>query len=129
VGNDRDRHAAGTLASAGINVGDTSAFRLPPGALPANDGAEGRLEAIQIGNQIASSRWRSSSSAVAAAQMSAQNVYLGARRRRTPFRRAFDACLRTRHHHPVSRNEGVGVFRGLGLRRDERLMTSILTDR
>jgi P-type conjugative transfer protein TrbJ len=105
----------GTLASAGINVGDASSVQAALRSLrSANDGAEGRLEAIQIGNQIASLQVEELAKLrqLAAAQISAQNVYLGAQEaKHAGSAAAFDAWLANAPSTiPVSRgNEGLGL--------------------
>ncbi len=71
----------GTLASAGMNVADAPSVHAALEALRlANDGSEGRLQAIQIGNQIATLQVEELAKLrqLAAAQINAQNAYLGA---------------------------------------------------
>ena len=105
----------GTLASAGINIADASSVQAGLRALrSANDGAEGRLEAIQIGNQIASLQVEELAKLrqLAAAQISAQNVYLGAQEaKQAGSAAAFDVWLANAPTTiPVSRgDEGLGV--------------------
>jgi len=105
----------GTLASAGTNIGDASSLQAALRSLrSANDGAEGRLEAIQVGNQIASLQVEELAKLrqLAAAQINAQNVYLGAQEaKQAGSVAAFDAWLANAPSAiPVSRgSEGLGV--------------------
>lgn len=71
----------GTLASAGRNVADAPSVQAALDSLRrSNDNAQGRLEAIQIGNQLASLQIAEVAKLrqLTAAQINAQNAYLGA---------------------------------------------------
>ncbi|MCP5057558.1 MAG: P-type conjugative transfer protein TrbJ [bacterium] len=71
----------GTLASAGQNVADAPSVQAALNRLrSANDSAQGRLEALQVGNQIASLQVEEAAKLrqLFAAQINAQNTYLGA---------------------------------------------------
>ena len=70
----------GTLASAGLNVADSGSVQAALDRLrSANDGARGRLEALQVGNQIASLQVEEVGKLrqLMATQINAQNAYLG----------------------------------------------------
>ena len=72
----------GTLASAGLNVADAASVQAAlDGLRAASDGTRGRLEALQIGNQIASLQVEEMAKLrqLVAAQINAQNAYLGGR--------------------------------------------------
>jgi type IV secretion system protein TrbJ len=105
----------GTLASAGRNVGDAGSVQSALDRLRgANQGAEGRLEAIQIGNQIASLQVEELAKLrqLFAAQINAQNAYLGAQEaKEAGSAAAFDAWVANAPRAiPVSRpSEGLGT--------------------
>ncbi len=87
----------GTLAAAGENVADAPSVQAALDRLRlANDGAQGRLEALQVGNQIASLQVEEIGKLrqLFAAQISAQNAYLGAQEAKAAgSAAAFDAWL------------------------------------
>jgi type IV secretion system protein TrbJ len=105
----------GTLASAGRNVADAKDVQSALDALrDSNDGATGRLEALQIGNQIASLQVEEIAKLrqLFAAQINAQNAYLGAQEaKEAGAAAAFDAWTENAPLTiPVSRaNEGLGA--------------------
>ncbi len=85
---------------------------MPCGA--SNDGAQGRLEALQIGNQIASLQVEEMAKLrqLFAAQINAQNAYLGAQEAKAAgSAAAFDAWVGNGPREiPVSRqDEGLGT--------------------
>lgn len=70
----------GTLDSAGLNVADSGSVQAAlDGLRSANDGARGRLEALQVGNQIASLQVEEVTKLrqLMATQINSQNAYLG----------------------------------------------------
>lgn len=72
---------AATLASAGANVGDAASVESSLQTLrSANESAQGRLEAIQVGTQVASLQVAELTKLrqLLAVQINAQNAYLGA---------------------------------------------------
>ena len=87
----------GTLASAGRNVADAPNVQAALDALrSSNDSAQGRLEALQIGNQIASLQVEEMAKLrqLFAAQINAQNAYLGAQEAKAAgSAAAFDAWV------------------------------------
>jgi P-type conjugative transfer protein TrbJ len=105
----------GTLASAGRNVADAPNVQAALDALrSSNDSAQGRLEALQIGNQIASLQVEEMTKLrqLFAAQINAQNAYLGAQEAKAAgSAAAFDAWLGNAPRAiPVSRpSEGLGA--------------------
>jgi P-type conjugative transfer protein TrbJ len=105
----------GTLASAGRNVADARDVQSALDALrSSNDGASGRLEALQIGNQIASLQVEEIAKLrqLFAAQINAQNAYLGAQEtKEAGSAAAFDAWVDNAPRAiPVSRaGEGLGT--------------------
>lgn len=105
----------GTLASAGHNVADASDVQSALDALrSSNDGASGRLEALQIGNQIASLQVEEIAKLrqLFAAQINAQNAYLGAQEAKAAgSAAAFDAWVENAPRAiPVSRaSEGLAA--------------------
>jgi P-type conjugative transfer protein TrbJ len=105
----------GTLASAGLNVADAPSVQAALNSLrTANDTAQGRLEAIQIGNQIASLQVEELAKLrqLFAAQINAQNAYLGAQEAKDAgSAAAFDAWVSNSPVAiPVSRpSEGLGT--------------------
>lgn len=105
----------GTLASAGRNVGDAPRVQSALAALrSANDGAQGRLQAFQIGNQLASLQVEEMAKLrqLFAAQINAQNAYLGAQEAKAAgSAAAFDAWVGNAPRAiPVSRpSEGLGA--------------------
>jgi P-type conjugative transfer protein TrbJ len=105
----------GTLASAGRNVADAPNVQAALEALrSSNDSAEGRLEALQIGNQIASLQVEEMAKLrqLFAAQINAQNAYLGAQEAKAAgSAAAFDAWVGNAPRAiPVSRpSEGLGA--------------------
>ena len=105
----------GTLASAGRNVADARDVQTALDALrSSNDGAQGRLEALQIGNQIASLQVEEIAKLrqLFAAQINAQNAYLGAQEAKAAgSAAAFDAWVDNAPRNiPVSRaSEGLGA--------------------
>lgn len=105
----------GTLVSAGRNVADARDVQTALDALrSSNDGAQGRLEALQIGNQIASLQVEEIAKLrqLFAAQINAQNAYLGAQEaKEAGAAAAFDAWTENAPLTiPVSRaNEGLGA--------------------
>ncbi|MCZ7618387.1 MAG: P-type conjugative transfer protein TrbJ [Myxococcota bacterium] len=105
----------GTLASAGRNVADAPNVQAALDALrTANDSTQGRLEALQIGNQIASLQVEEMTKLrqLFAAQINAQNAYLGAQEAKAAgSAAAFDAWVGNAPQAiPVSRaSEGLGT--------------------
>lgn len=105
----------GTLAAAGQNVADAPSVQAALDRLRvANDGAQGRLEALQVGNQIASLQVEEVGKLrqLFAAQINAQNAYLGAQEAKAAgSAAAFDAWVANAPAMiPVSRpNEGLGA--------------------
>jgi P-type conjugative transfer protein TrbJ len=105
----------GTLAAAGQNVSDSASLQSMLAALrSSNDSVEGRLQAIQIGNQIASLQVEELAKLrhLFAAQIDGQNAYLGAQEAKAAgSAAAFDAWVRQRPAStPVSRpDEGLGA--------------------
>lgn len=105
----------GTLASAGRNVADAPNVQAALAALgSSNDSAQGRLQALQIGNQIASLQVEEMTKLrqLFAAQINGQNAYLGAQEAKAAgSAAAFDTWLDNAPRViPVSRaNEGLGA--------------------
>lgn len=105
----------GALASAGQNVADAPSVQAALNRLrSANDATEGRLEALQVGNQIASLQVEEVAKLrqLFAAQINAQAVYLGAQEAKAAgSSAAFDAWVaNSQGAIPVSRpNEGLGI--------------------
>jgi len=105
----------GTLASAGRNVADAPRVQAALDALRrSNDDAEGRLEALQIGNQLASLQIEEMAKLrqLFAAQINAQNAYLGAQEAKAAgSAAAFDTWVGNAPRAiPVSRpSEGLGA--------------------
>lgn len=105
----------GTLASAGQNVADAGSVQSALDRLrSANDSTEGRLEALQVGNQLASLEVAELAKLrqLVAAQINAQNAYLGAQESKAAgSAAAFDAWIgNAETMPPVSRpNEGLGT--------------------
>ena len=105
----------GTLAAAGENVADAPTVQAALDRLRlANDGAQGRLEALQVGNQIASLQVEEIGKLrqLFAAQINAQNAYLGAQEAKAAgSAAAFDAWVANAPAMiPVSRpTEGLGA--------------------
>ena len=105
----------GTLASAGQNVADAPSVQAALDRLRlANDATQGRLEALQVGNQIASLQVEEVAKLrqLVAAQINAQNAYLGAQEAKAAgSAAAFDAWVANSPTTiPVSRpNEGLGA--------------------
>jgi P-type conjugative transfer protein TrbJ len=105
----------GTLASAGLNVADAPSVEAAlAGLRTANESAEGRLQVLQIGNQIASLQVEELAKLrqLHAAQISAQNAYLGAQEAKAAgSAAAFDAWVANAPSAiPVSRPaEGLGA--------------------
>jgi len=105
----------GTLASAGLNVADAPSVQAALDRLrSANDAAQGRMEALQVGNQIASLQVEEVAKLrqLFAAQINAQNAYLGAQEAKAAgSAAAFDAWVANAPIAiPVSRpNEGLGA--------------------
>ncbi len=105
----------GTLASAGMNVADAPNVQAALDALRnSNDSAQGRLEALQVGNQIASLQVEEMTKLrqLSAAHINAQNAYLGAQEAKAAgSAAAFDAWLGNAPRLiPVSRpSEGLGA--------------------
>jgi len=105
----------GTLASAGRNVADASSVQAGLDSLrSANDSAQGRLEALQVGNQIASLQVEEMAKLrqLFATQINAQNAYLGAQEAKAAgAAAAFDAWVGNAPTTiPVSRpDEGLGA--------------------
>jgi len=105
----------GTLISAGRNVGDASSIQSELDALrSANQSTDSRLEAIQIGNQLASLEIAEVTKLrqLVAAQITSQNTYAAAEEaRRDGADAAFSRFVGTgAGTPPVSRpNEGLGI--------------------
>jgi type IV secretion system protein TrbJ len=105
----------GTLAAAGQNVSDAASLQSALQALrSSNDSAQGRLQAIQIGNQIASLTVEELAKLrhLFAAQIDGQNAYLGAQEAKAAgSEAAFDAWVKQAPSSiPTSRqNEGLGA--------------------
>jgi len=105
----------GTLTSAGENLADAGSVQTALNRLrTSNDATEGRLEALQIGNQLASLEVEELAKLrqLVAAQINAQNTYLGAQEAKAAgSAAAFDAWIgNAETTAPVSRpNEGLGT--------------------
>ena len=105
----------GALASAGRNVADAPSVQAALDALrSSNDSAQGRLEALQIGNQIASLQVEEMTKLrqLFAAQINGQNAYLGAQEAKAAgSAAAFDTWVGNAPRAiPVSRaSEGLGT--------------------
>jgi P-type conjugative transfer protein TrbJ len=105
----------GTLASAGENLRDVGSVQQALDRLRSqNEATEGRLEAIQIGNQLASLEVEELAKLrqLVAAQINAQNAYLGAQEAKAAgSEAAFDAWVSNGETAiPVSRpSEGLGT--------------------
>ena len=105
----------GTLTSAGQNVADAPSVQAALDRLrSANDATQGRLEALQVGNQLASLQVEEVAKLrqLVAAQINAQNAYLGAQEAKAAgSAAAFDAWVANAPIAiPVSRpNEGLGT--------------------
>lgn len=105
----------GALASAGRNVADAPNVQAALDALrSSNDSAQGRLEALQIGNQIASLQVEEMTKLrqLFAAQINGQNAYLGAQEAKAAgSAAAFDTWVGNAPRAiPVTRaSEGLGT--------------------
>lgn len=105
----------GTLVSAGQNVGDASSVESALRRLKsANESTEGRLEAIQVGNELASLEIEELAKLrqLLAAQITSQNTYLAAETsRRAGADAAFTEFLRTGEETSTAPRpaEGLGI--------------------